>query len=60
MGRLENKQGDCKRVKHNPSFGQNTGIQKTLVETYKDNTKKIYRTKGRRSKGRPLMGLLDV
>ena len=24
----------CKRTKHNPSFGQNTGIQKKLVATY--------------------------
>jgi hypothetical protein len=26
---------DCKRTKHNPSFGQNTGLQKKLASTYK-------------------------
>ena len=26
---------DCKGTKYNPSFGQNTGIQKKLVATYK-------------------------
>ena len=38
--RLQNKKGDFKGAKYNPSFGQDAGIQKTLVETYKDNTKK--------------------
>jgi hypothetical protein len=28
---------DCKVTKYNPSFGQNTGIQKKLVATYKHN-----------------------
>jgi len=40
LDRLKKKHRDSKRAKHNHSFGQNTGIQKTLVETYKENTKK--------------------
>jgi hypothetical protein len=31
------KKRGCKRTKYYPSFGQNTGIQKKLVATYKQN-----------------------
>ena len=37
LGRLQNKHRDSKRTKYNPSFGQNTGIEKKLVATYKQN-----------------------
>ena len=29
---------DCKGTTYNPSFGQNTGLQKKMIETYKQNT----------------------
>jgi hypothetical protein len=31
------KKRRCKKTKYNPSFGQNTRIQKKLVATYKQN-----------------------
>jgi hypothetical protein len=58
---------DCKGTKYNPSFGQNTGIQKKLVATYTQNAPsrlprilKNYRPTGRRNQGRPLKRLTVV
>ena len=35
------KYRDCKGIKYNPSSGQNTGLQKKLAATYKQNVSKI-------------------
>jgi hypothetical protein len=35
LDRLLNKHRNCKRNRDNPSFGQNTVIQKKLVAAYK-------------------------
>ena len=67
MHRVENKHRYCKRTKHSPSFGQNTGIQKKMVATDKQNANfrllkilKNYRPKGSGNQERPLHRLLDM
>jgi hypothetical protein len=41
LNRLQNKYRNCKGIKYNPSSGQNTGLQKKMVATYKQHTTKI-------------------
>jgi hypothetical protein len=38
---LENKHRNCKGIKYDPCSGQNTGLQKKLVATYKQHASKI-------------------
>jgi hypothetical protein len=65
LGRSQNKYRNCKGIKHNPSFVQNTALQDKFDTICEYNVTllrliKIYTPKGKRNQGRPPKRLLDA